>query len=119
MATLWPARARVLEDVAAFLAECSCPAYLVQMFGSAVVRAHAFVAGARGQENQALGRSRGGFSTKIHLKTDHDGHPVAFDLTGGEATDSPHFPTFLSLGPDVEPRAALAVTPKRKGSRTL
>ena len=45
----------------------------------------------RGQQGQALGRSRGGFSTKIHLKTDFDGLPIAFDLTGGEAADSPAF----------------------------
>ena len=34
------------------------------------------------QRGQGLGRSRGGFSTKIHLKTDFDGLPVAFHLTG-------------------------------------
>ncbi|GAB1583828.1 IS5 family transposase [Phyllobacterium phragmitis] len=61
----------------------------------------------RGQEGQALGRSRGGFSTKIHLKTDFDGHPIAFDLTGGEKGDAPHFPILLGLGPDVDPRAAI------------
>ena len=31
----------------------------------------------RGQQNQALGRSRGGFSCKIHLKTDFDGLSLA------------------------------------------
>nr|WP_278502716.1 transposase [Brucella intermedia] len=51
---------------------------------------------------------RGGFSTKIHLKTDFDGHPIAFDLTGGEKGDAPHFPILLALGPDVAPRAAVA-----------
>ncbi|MBN9471982.1 MAG: IS5 family transposase [Bosea sp.] len=61
----------------------------------------------RGQEGQALGRSRGGFSTKIHLKTDFDGHPIAFDLTGGEKGDAPHFPVLLGLGPDIDPRAAV------------
>ncbi|NGO51448.1 IS5 family transposase [Mesorhizobium camelthorni] len=61
----------------------------------------------RGQKDQALGRSRGGFSTKIHLKTDFDGHPIAFDLTGGEKGDAPHFPILLGLGPDVDPRAAI------------
>lgn len=61
----------------------------------------------RGQTGQALGRSRGGFSTKIHLKTDFDGHPIAFDLTGGEKGDAPHFPILLGLGPDVDPRAAV------------
>jgi transposase len=61
----------------------------------------------RGQSNHALGRSRGGFSTKIHLKTDFDGLPIAFHLTGGEASDSRNFETLLDIGPDVTPRAAL------------
>ncbi|WP_261516788.1 transposase [Chelativorans petroleitrophicus] len=64
--------------------------------------------GKRGQKGQALGRSRGGFSTKIHLKTDFDGHLIAFDLTGGEKGDAPHFPILPGLGPDVDPRAAVA-----------
>ena len=64
--------------------------------------------GQKGQKGQALGRSRGGFSTKIHLKTDFDGHLIAFDLTGGEKGDAPHFPILLGLGPDVDPRAAVA-----------
>jgi hypothetical protein len=37
------------------------------------------------QRQEALGRSRGGFSTKIHLRTDDVGRPLAFWLTGGEA----------------------------------
>jgi transposase len=41
------------------------------------------------------------------LKTDFDGHPIAFDLTGGEKGDAPHFPILLGLGPDVAPRAAV------------
>ena len=61
----------------------------------------------RGQDDQALGRSRGGFSTKIHLKTDFGGLPIAFHLTGGEASDSRNFETLLDIGPDITPRAAL------------
>jgi transposase len=64
----------------------------------------------RGQQHQALGRSRGGFSTKIHLKTDLDGHPLDFHLTGGEASDSTQFETSLDIGPDIRPR--IAVTDK-------
>src|SRR5690606_33650262 len=37
-----------------------------------------------------------------------DGHLIAFDLTGGEKGDAPHFPILLGLGPDVDPRAAVA-----------
>jgi transposase len=61
----------------------------------------------RGQNDQALGRSRGGFSTKIHLKVDLGGLPLAFHLTGGEASDSRNFEILLDLGPDIAPRAAI------------
>jgi transposase len=36
---------------------------------------------------QSLGRSRGGFSTKIHLATDALGNAVRFILRGGERND--------------------------------
>ena len=36
---------------------------------------------------QSLGRSRGGFSTKIHLATDALGNALRFILTGGERND--------------------------------
>jgi len=61
----------------------------------------------RGQQHQALGRSRGGFSTKIHLKVDLKGLPLAFHLTEGQASDSPQFEVLLDLGPDITPRAAV------------
>src|SRR5215211_4075788 len=61
----------------------------------------------RGQNGQALGRSRGGFSTKIHLKVDFGGLPLAFHLTGGEASDSRNFEVLLDIGPDIAPRAAI------------
>jgi transposase len=72
-------------------------------------RARSCLGGRRkgGQENQALGRSRGGFSTKIHLKTDFDGLPLTFHLTSGEASDSRNFAILLDLGPDITPRAVL------------
>ena len=60
-----------------------------------------------GQEDQALGRSRGGFTTKIHAKSDASGDIIAFDLTGGEASDGRHFETLLDLGPDIQPRAVI------------
>lgn len=58
---------------------------------STIVRAHACAAGAAGndggQEEQALGRSRGGFSTKIHISVDGLGNPLRFKLTGGQRHD--------------------------------
>ena len=37
--------------------------------------------------DQAIGRSRGGQSTKIHTLVDALGNPIGFHLTGGEAHD--------------------------------
>jgi transposase len=54
-----------------------------------------------------LGRSRGGFSTKIHLKVDLDGHPLAFHLTDGQASDTCQFEVLLDIGPEITPRAAV------------
>jgi transposase len=101
-------RAGVFEAFFDALAAMSRTAHLVQMFDSTVVRAHVSAAGAKGgQQDQALGRSRGGFSTKIHLKVDLDGLPLAFHLTEGQASDSPQFEVLLDLGPDITPRAAV------------
>ena len=43
--------------------------------------------GTGGQAGQALGRSRGGFGTKIHGGFDGLGHPVAVHLTGASESD--------------------------------
>jgi len=63
------------------------------MTDGTIVRAHACAAGApRKQsdepENQALGRSKGGFTTKIHVMVDALGNPPDFILTGGQAVIS-------------------------------
>ncbi len=104
-------RSGVFEAFFQMLAECSKTAHLIQFFDSTTARAHVSAAGAKGgSRNQALGRSRGGFSTKIHLKTDLDGRPLDFHLTPGEASDSTQFETSLDIGPDIRPR--IAVTDK-------
>ncbi len=41
----------------------------------------------RGEQNQAIGRSRGGRTTKIHALTDGQCRPIAFLLTGGQVAD--------------------------------
>jgi len=41
----------------------------------------------RGEHQQAIGRSRGGRTTKIHALTDAECRPVAFLLTGGQIAD--------------------------------
>jgi transposase len=58
------------------------------------------------QEKQALGRSRGGFSTKIHLRTNAKGNPLTFDLTGGEVHDTQGFDALMKLH-DAQPAKLL------------
>ena len=60
------------------------------MIDSTIVRAHQRSAGTKkkGLENdQAIGRSRSGLSTKIHATVDALGNPTGFHLTAGQAHD--------------------------------
>ena len=67
------------------------------MIDATIIRAHQHAAGAwQGQETQALGRSCGGFTTKIHAKVDSLGLPLAFELTSGEIHDMKMVPKLLS-----------------------
>jgi len=45
--------------------------------------------------DHALGRSRGGFTTKIHILCDGRGHPLHFHLTAGQTHDSAVLDTVL------------------------
>ena len=57
------------------------------MIDTTIVRAHACAAGYGNQNEQALGRSTGGFSTKIHAKVDALGNPLKFIVTPGQKSD--------------------------------
>ncbi|MCP5432275.1 MAG: IS5 family transposase [Alphaproteobacteria bacterium] len=55
---------------------------------SSHVKAHRSAAGGKkGEEAQAIGRSRGGRTSKIHCLADDCGRPVAFALTPGNVAD--------------------------------
>jgi transposase len=58
-----------------------------------------------GQEAQALGRSRGGFSTKIHIAVDALGNPLRLLLTAGQRHDSPQAGRLIE---NFEPQALIA-----------
>src|SRR6266511_917012 len=52
----------------------------------------------RGNQNQqALGPSRGGFSTKIHLRTNAKGDPLTFDVTCGKAHEVKGYDVLMEL----------------------
>jgi transposase len=71
------------------------------LIDSTITRAHACAAGTAGSnvESEALGRSKGGFTTKIHAITNALGNPLDFILTGGRASDVGQANALLQLTP--------------------
>jgi transposase len=60
-------------------------------------RTPAFRGRKRGAAAQAIGRSRGGVSTKVHLVVDALGLPVAFEITEGQRHDNQAAPRLIDL----------------------
>lgn len=56
----------------------------------------------RGELSQAIGRSRGGRTTKIHALTDRQCRPIAFLLTGGQVADCTAADALLDLMPETD-----------------
>ena len=83
---------------------------------STIIRAHPHAAGARkkadgtgGQDEQALGRSRGGFGTKIHAAVSGLMLPVTLHLSAGQEADVRHAATLLDAVPaEAEVQAVIA-----------
>jgi transposase len=84
----------VFDTVMAALKDPDLGALLLD---STVIRAHQHAAGAEGStaEAEALGRSRGGFSTKIHVACDGLGKPVTILLTPGQDHDVTQGPALI------------------------
>lgn len=66
------------------------------------IRDHQHCTGASKESTEAIGKSRGGNTTKIHLSVDACGLPVGFEVTGGEVHDCTMAPVLLAKTPDVE-----------------
>ena len=86
-----------------------------------VVRAHQHAAGAHDStaDTEALGRSQGGFSTKIPIRADGDGTPITFVLTAGQRHEAVAFEQLMEQGavnrlgrgrPRLHPRRLVADT---------
>ena len=67
--------------------------------------------------DHALGRSRGGLSTKVHLAVEQGRKPLACVLTAGQAGDSPQFT--VVLGRIRVPHRAGSGRPRTRPGRVL
>ena len=88
MAGIWDQMLSALQAEADARGEVDWDLHFVD---ATVIRAHQHAAGARrddaaeeGENAEALGRSQGGFSTKLHLRAEGHGKPITAVLTAGE-----------------------------------
>ncbi len=77
--------------------------FLIWMVDGSIVRAHhASVGGSRKSRNatqNALGRSRGGYTSKLHLVCDHMGTPIGVVVTPGQINEPTVFESLMESIP--------------------
>jgi len=66
------------------------------------VKAHQHSTGAASDQPEAIGKSRAGHTSKIHLAVDAHGLPVAFEITGGDVNDCTAAPELIAQLPSAE-----------------
>ena len=69
---------------------------------ASIVKAHQHSAGAASDENQAIGKSVAGNTTKIHMAVDAYGLPIQFEITGGEVHDCKVATEFFAKLPEAD-----------------
>ena len=90
------------------------------MIDSTIIRAHPCAAGYEKDQNarECLGRSKGGFTTKIHMVVDALDQALRFSLTPGQRHDITQASTLLQgfecqLALKIDPLMALKIDPSR------
>ncbi len=66
------------------------------------IKAHQHSAGAASGQDEAIGKSRAGQTTKIHLAVDAFGKPIEFSITGGQVHNCTAAPDLLDKLPKTE-----------------
>lgn len=74
------------------------------MIDSTINRAHQHSAGARKGEERAIGKSKGGLSTKVHVVCDSHGNPIRLSVTEGQQHDAVEAKNLLQ---DIDAEAVL------------
>lgn len=90
----------VLQLIFKWLSCISDPEWL--FIDGSVVRAHQHSSGAVTRDDETIGKSCGGRSTKIHLAVDSHGLPVHFELSGGQIHDITHAESLVINAPDPD-----------------
>jgi transposase len=67
-----------------------------QCLDASVIKVHQHAAGPRGRGEEAVGKSRGGRTTKLHALCDANGNPTKLVVTPGQTSDSKVAPQLLA-----------------------
>ena len=67
--------------------------------------------GDREREREALGRSRGGYSTKLHLRVEGGGKPMVILATAGQRNEAPMLRALMEAGAVRRPRGRPRIRP--------
>jgi transposase len=73
-----------------------------EFIDASIVKAHQHSTGAASEEDQAIGKSVAGNTTKIHMAVDACGLPIDFEITGGEVHDCKVAPEFFAKLPNAD-----------------
>ena len=73
-----------------------------EFIDASYIKAHQHSSGASSEGDEAIGLSRGGNTTKIHLLTDSSGNPIYFEITAGNISDCTAAPSLIENSPTGE-----------------
>ena len=115
---------RILSDLQAEANQRGEIDWDLHFVDATIVRAHQHAGGARrdgatqeeAQAREALGRSQGGFSTKLHLRAEGNGRPITVVLTGGERNEQIALEAVLDQGAVRRPGRGRARRPGTKAT---
>lgn len=96
---LWSKKG-VMTEIFEFLSRLNDPQWL--FIDGSIVKTHQDGVSVKAPHEQAIGKSRGGNSTKIHLAVDSGGLPVYFELSGGQAHDVSYGESLVLSSPQAE-----------------
>jgi transposase len=95
----WSAAGKWIEIFKALVVE---PDLEWAFIDGSYAKAHQHSAGAASSEDEAIGKSRAGNTSKIHLAVDAYGLPIEFEITGGQVNDCTVAPELIARLPQVE-----------------
>ena len=77
-----------------------------EFIDGSIVKAHQHSTGAMGDDDQAIGKSVAGNTTKIHMAVESNGMPIEFEITGGQIQDCKLAPELIAVLPHSDYKIA-------------